>query len=63
MILFVEELRALLRSTIDLADQFSDNTSEWLLIEHRLATLKDNLNLLMTKSNREHRELKVELLR
>lgn len=60
MSLSVDELQTLLRSTIDLADQLSDDTSEWMWVEHRLQTLKENLNYLLTKSNREHRELKVK---
>lgn len=56
---FLDELQALLKSTMDLADQFSDETSEWLLIEHRLQSIKENFDFLFTKTNREHRELKV----
>lgn len=54
-----DDLQNLLQSARDAADQFSDDTSEWLLIEHRLQSIKDNFNLLSLKSTREHRELKV----
>jgi hypothetical protein len=57
----LDELQALLKSTIDTADQFSDNTSEWLLIEHRLQSIKENFQFLFVKTNREHREIKVTL--
>jgi hypothetical protein len=49
----------LFKSTIDTADQFSDSTSEWLLIEHRLQTIKEKFDFLFVKTNREHREIKV----
>ncbi|CAF4379626.1 unnamed protein product, partial [Rotaria sordida] len=42
-------LQALLKSTMDLADQFSDGTSEWLLIDHRLQSIKENFELLSAK--------------
>ncbi|CAF4184425.1 unnamed protein product, partial [Rotaria sordida] len=42
----LDELQALLKSTMDLADQFSDGTSEWLLIDHRLQSIKENFELL-----------------
>jgi hypothetical protein len=49
----------LIRSTIDAADQFNDGTSEWLLIDHRLQSIKEKFDLLSLKTNREHREIKV----
>ena len=49
----------MIRSTIGTADQFSDNTSEWLLIEHRLQSIKEKFDFLFVKTNREHREIKV----
>ncbi len=44
---------------MDTADEFSDDTSEWLLIEHRLQTIKEKFEFLFVKTNREHREIKV----
>lgn len=55
----LDEFQALLKSTVDLADQFSDDTSEWLLIEHRVQTVKESFDVLFARTNREHRELKV----
>jgi hypothetical protein len=45
---------------MDTADQFSDETSEWLLIEHRLQSMKEKFDFLFAKTNREHREIKVD---
>ncbi|CAF0984495.1 unnamed protein product, partial [Rotaria sordida] len=58
----LDELQALLKSTMDLADQFSDGTSEWLLIDHRLQSIKENFELLSARKNREHREIKTNLI-
>jgi len=55
----LDELQLLLKSTIDLADQLSDNSSEWLLIEHRLQSIKEKFDFLFVRTNRDHRELKV----
>ena len=57
--MILDELQSLLKSMMDFADQFSDETSEWLLIEHRLQTIRENFQFLFAKTNREHRELRV----
>lgn len=44
---------------LDAADEFSDNTSEWLMIEHRLQSVKEKFDFLFVRSSREHREIKV----
>jgi hypothetical protein len=59
-IFILDEIQALIKSTIDAADQFSDDTSEWMLIEHRLQSIKENFDFLFVKTNREHREIKVD---
>ena len=46
---------------MDLADQFNDDTNEWLLIEHRLRLMKDNFDYIYTRTNRECREIKVSI--
>ncbi|CAF2655446.1 unnamed protein product [Rotaria sp. Silwood2] len=58
----LDEFQALLKSTMDLADQFSDDTSEWLLIDHRLQSIKENFDFLFARKNREHREIKTNLI-
>ena len=55
----LDELQSLLKSVMSLADQFSDDSSEWLLIEHRLQNIRDHFQFLFAKTNREHRELRV----
>ena len=57
----LDELQTLIKATIDIADQFSDDTSEWLLVEHRLQSIKEKFDFLFARTNREHRELKVNL--
>ncbi|CAF3482671.1 unnamed protein product [Rotaria sp. Silwood1] len=54
----LDEFELLLKSTIDLANQFNDNSNEWIIIEHRLQSIKDKFHYLLTKSNRQPRELK-----
>jgi hypothetical protein len=54
-----DDLQALLQSTMDTADKFSNGSSEWLLVEHRLQSIREKFQLLFAKSNREHREIKV----
>jgi hypothetical protein len=44
---------------MDTADKFSNGSSEWLLVEHRLQSIREKFQLLFAKSNREHREIKV----
>jgi hypothetical protein len=44
---------------MDTAEQFNDGSSDWLLIEHRLQTIREKFQLLFAKTNREHREIKV----
>ena len=44
---------------MDTAEQFNDDSSEWLLIEHRLQSIKEKFQFLFAKTNREHREIKV----
>ncbi|CAF3855305.1 unnamed protein product, partial [Adineta steineri] len=58
----LDELQTLFQSIRNIADQFSDNTSEWLLIEHRLQSIKESFDLLSLKTNREHREIKTTLV-
>ena len=60
--MFLDELQALLTSMTDAAEQFSDDTSEWLLVAHRLESIKEKFQFLFAKTNREHRELKVDRL-
>ncbi|CAF3077809.1 unnamed protein product [Rotaria sp. Silwood2] len=55
----LDEFEILLKSTIDLADKFNDNSNEWIIIEHRLQSIKDKFQYLLTKSNRQYRELKI----
>ncbi|CAF1246804.1 unnamed protein product [Rotaria sordida] len=54
----LDEFEILLKSTIDLANEFNDNSNEWIIIEHRLQLIKDKFQYLLTKSNRQYRELK-----
>ncbi|CAF4349155.1 unnamed protein product, partial [Adineta steineri] len=58
----LDELQTLFQTIRNIADQFSDNTSEWLLIEHRLQSIKESFDLLSLKTNREHREIKTTLV-
>jgi hypothetical protein len=44
---------------MDLAEDFSDDSNEWILVERRLQSIKDKFQFLLTKTNRPHRELKV----
>jgi hypothetical protein len=44
---------------MDMADQFTDETSEWLVIEHRLQSMKEKFDFLSIRTTRDHRELKV----
>ncbi|CAF4572907.1 unnamed protein product [Rotaria sp. Silwood2] len=55
----LDEFEIILKSTIDLADKFNDNSNEWIIIEHRLQSIKDKFQYLLTKSNRQYRELKI----
>jgi hypothetical protein len=57
----LDELQTLINATMDAADQFTDDTSEWLLVEHRLQSIKEKFDFLFARTNREHRELKVNL--
>ncbi|UJR37453.1 hypothetical protein I4U23_030156 [Adineta vaga] len=59
----LDELQTLLQSVRNAANQFNDETSDWLLIEHRLQSIKESCDLLFVKSNREHREIKTTLIR
>jgi hypothetical protein len=43
----------------DSAEDFSDNSTEWIPIEHRVQSIKDKFQVLLTKPNRQHRESKV----
>lgn len=58
--MLLDDLQALLQAVRNAANQFNDDTSEWLLIEHRLQSIQDSFNFLFVKSNREHREIKVK---
>ncbi|CAF4212927.1 unnamed protein product [Rotaria sordida] len=44
-----DEFQTLLKSTMDLGDQFSDDTNEWLLIDHRLQSIKENFQFLFPR--------------
>ncbi|CAF3475042.1 unnamed protein product [Rotaria socialis] len=57
----LDEIKSLLQLTIELADQLGDGTSEWLLVDHRLQSIKEGFEFLFARSNREHRELKTNL--
>ena len=48
-----------MKSILDTADEFSDQSSEWLMIEHRLQSIKEKFDFLFVRTNREHREIKV----
>ncbi|CAF1312467.1 unnamed protein product [Rotaria sordida] len=52
------EFEILLKSTIELANEFNNNSNEWIIIEHRLQLIKDKFQYLLTRSNRQCRELK-----
>ncbi|CAF4199046.1 unnamed protein product, partial [Rotaria sordida] len=54
----LDEFQTLFKSTMDLADQFSDDTSQWLFIDHRLQSIKENFQFLFPRKNREHRKIK-----
>ncbi|CAF1240388.1 unnamed protein product [Rotaria sordida] len=58
----LDEFQTLLKSTMDLDDQFSDDTNEWLLIDHRLQSIKENFQFLFPRKNRKHREIKTNLI-
>jgi hypothetical protein len=48
------------KPTIDSPEEFNDNSNQWILIEHRLRSIKDKFfQFLSTKINRQQRELKV----
>jgi hypothetical protein len=55
----VDDFQILLKTTIDIAEDFNDGSNEWLLIEHRLRAIKDKFQFLSTKTTRPQRELKV----
>ncbi|CAM4803210.1 unnamed protein product [Rotaria magnacalcarata] len=57
----LDEIKSLLQLTIELADQLGDSTSEWLLVDRRLQSIKEGFEFLFARSNREHRELKTNL--
>lgn len=61
MLFILDELQALMKPILDTADEFSDGTSEWLMIEHRLQSIKEKFDFLFVRANREHREIKVNL--
>ncbi|CAF0817762.1 unnamed protein product [Didymodactylos carnosus] len=58
----LDELQTLLETVIETADQFSDGTNESLIIDHRLNSVKDKFGFLFAKIDREHRELKSNLV-
>ncbi len=55
----LDEFQILLKAAINLAEEFNDSSNEWILIEHRLRSIKDKFQFLSTKINRQPRELKV----
>jgi hypothetical protein len=57
--LSLDEFQVLLKATINSADEFNDSSNEWILIEHRLRSIKDKFQFLSTKTTRPQRELKV----
>jgi hypothetical protein len=57
--LSLDEFQIFFKATIDSAEEFNDNSNEWILIEHRLRSIKDKFQFLSTKTNRQQRELKV----
>ena len=56
---FLDEFQILLKAAIDLGEDFSDDSNEWIIVENRLQSIKDKFQFLLTKTNRQHRELKV----
>ncbi|CAF0831025.1 unnamed protein product, partial [Didymodactylos carnosus] len=56
------DLQTSLDSAMEIAEQFNDGSSESSIIEHRLNTIKDKFSFLFVKANREHRELKANLI-
>ncbi len=56
--LSLDEFQVLLKATIDSVEEFNDNSNEWILIEHRLRSIKNKFQFLSTKNNRQQRELK-----
>ncbi|CAF1522689.1 unnamed protein product, partial [Rotaria sordida] len=58
----LDEFQTLFKSTMDLDDQFSDDTNERLLIDHRLQSIKENFQFLFPRKNREHREIKTNFI-
>ena len=48
----------LLKATIESAEDFSDNSNEWIVIEHRLRSIKDKFQFLSIKTTRPQREFK-----
>ncbi|UJR08743.1 hypothetical protein I4U23_013000 [Adineta vaga] len=51
----LNEFQILLKSTIDQANQFNDHSNEWILVDHRLQSLRDKFQNLSSKS----REIKI----
>lgn len=55
---FLDEFQILLKTTIESAEEFSDNSKEWIVIEHRLRAIRDKYQFLSIKTTRPQRELK-----
>lgn len=55
---FLDEFQVLLKATIESAEDFSDNSNEWLVIEHRLRSIQDKFQFLSIKTTRPQRDLK-----
>jgi hypothetical protein len=55
----LDEFQILLKAAMDLGEDFSDDSNEWIIVENRLQSIKDKFQFLLTKTNRQHRELKV----
>ncbi len=54
----LDEFQIFFKATIDSAEEFNDNSNEWILIEHRLRSIKDKFQFLSTKTNRQQRKIK-----
>ncbi|CAF3725966.1 unnamed protein product [Adineta steineri] len=55
----LNEFQTLLKSTNELAINFNDNSNEWILIEHRLQSIQDKVQLLSSKSTYQRCEIKI----
>jgi hypothetical protein len=49
-----------LKALLNISDEFANGSGEWLLIDHRLSSIKEQIGFLLAKTNREHRVLKVD---